>query len=36
MALTARQVEQAENILSSVLLTKNLRDMIDVAYIVHT
>ena len=36
VALTARQVEQTENILGSVLLTKNLRDVIDVAYIMHT
>lgn len=36
MTLTARQIEQAEDILSSVLLTKNLRDVVDVAHIMHT
>ena len=36
MALTTRQVEQTEDILSSVLLTKDLGNVIDVAYIMYT
>ena len=36
VALTTRQVEQTEDILSSVLLTKDLGNVIDVAYIMYT
>ena len=36
MAFTTREVEKTKNVLSSMLLTKDLRNVINVAHIMHT